>query len=82
MDVEKHEFGITSNCTIRPEAYRSMLCEQGDTQTEERHKAFAACGLIDSRVHRLPLFQSKDKLKTLMIGSVLLERVGEVTLTL
>jgi hypothetical protein len=33
-------------------------------------------------VHRLPLFQSKDKLKTLMIGSVLLERVGEVTLTL
>jgi hypothetical protein len=38
-------------------------------------------GLI-SRVHRLPLFRSKDKLKTPMIGSVLLEGVGEVTLTL
>ena len=50
MDVEKQEFGITSDCTIQPESYRSMLCEQGDTQTEERHKAFAACGLI-SRVH-------------------------------
>jgi hypothetical protein len=78
MDVERQEFGITGGCTIQPEAYRSMLCEQGDTQTEERHKAFAACGFI-SRVHRLPLFRSKDKL---MIGSVLLEGVGEETLTL
>jgi hypothetical protein len=26
MDVEKQEFGITSDCTIQPEAYRSMLC--------------------------------------------------------
>jgi hypothetical protein len=34
-----------------------------------------ACGLI-SRVHGLPLFRSKDKLKTIMIGSVLLEGVG------
>jgi hypothetical protein len=57
MDVEKQEFGITSDCTIQLEPYRSMLCEQGDTQTEERHKAIAACGLI-SRVHRLPLFRS------------------------
>jgi hypothetical protein len=81
MEVDRQEFAISGDCTIQPEAYRSMLCEQGDTQAEERHKAFTACGLI-SRVHRLPLFRSKDKLKTLMIGSVLLEGVGETTLTL
>jgi hypothetical protein len=27
MDFEKQEFGITSDCTIQPESYRSMLCE-------------------------------------------------------
>jgi hypothetical protein len=81
MEVDRQEFAISGDCTIQPEAYRSMLCEQGDTQAEARRKAFAACGLI-SRVHSLRLFRSKDKLKTLMIGSVLLEGVGETTLTL
>ena len=81
MDPEKQEFSITNDCSIQPEAYRSMLCEQGDTQGDERHKAFTACGLI-SRVQRLQLFLSKEKMKMILMGSVLLEGMGEPTLML
>lgn len=81
MDVDKQEFGVTSDCVIQPEAYRSMLSEQADSQSEDRHKAFTACGLV-SRVQKLPLFRLKEKLKLLLIGSVLLEGFGEATLTL
>lgn len=81
MDVDKQEFGITSDCIIQPEAYRSMLSELGDSQSEDRQKAFTACGLI-SRVHKLPLFRLKEKLKLLLIGSVLLERFGKANLNL
>jgi hypothetical protein len=31
IDVERQEFGITSDSTIQPEAFRIMLCESGDT---------------------------------------------------
>jgi hypothetical protein len=80
-DAEKQEFGISNVCVIQPEACRRMLSEQGDSQIEDRHKAFMACGLI-SRVQKLPLYRLKNKLKLLMIGSVMLEGADEATLTL
>lgn len=81
MDVLKWDYSISMDCVIQPEQYRSMLCEQGDTQTDDRHEAFMSCGLI-SRVQKLQMFSSKEKIKLLMIGSVLLEGGGEPTITL
>lgn len=81
MDVLKWDYSISMDCVIQPEQYRSMLCEQGDTQTDDRHEAFMSCGLI-SRVQKLQMFSSKEKIKLLMIGSVLLEGGGEPKITL
>ena len=47
-----------------------MLCEQGDTRTDDRHIAFESCGLI-CRVSRLQFFTKNEKLKSFLIGSVL-----------
>ena len=58
-----------------------MLCEQGDTQAEDRHEAFISCGLI-SRVQRLQVFSKSEKLKLLLMGAVLLEGSNEATLSL
>ena len=55
-----------------------MLCEQGDTQAEDRHEAFITCGLI-SRVQRLQVFF--EKLKLLLTGAVLHKGSTEATLT-
>ena len=49
MDPEKLEYSISTDLVLQPELYRSMVCEQGDTQSDDRHSAFMSCGLI-SRV--------------------------------
>ena len=72
MDTEKLDYSISTDLVLQPEAYRSMICEQGDTQTDDQHPAFTACGLI-SRVQSLALFSNKEKLKLMLIGSVLVE---------
>lgn len=81
VDVPKWDYSISTDLVLQPEEYRSMICEQADTQTEDQHPAFTACGLI-SRVQLLLLFSNKEKLKLLMIGSVLMEGSNEPTLTL
>ena len=81
MDTGKLDYSISTDLVLQPEAYRSMVCEQGDTQTDDQHPAFTACGLI-SRVQSLKLFQNKEKLKLLLVGAVLIEGNDEPTLTL
>ena len=81
MDSGKWDYSISTDLVLQPEAYRSMVCEQADTQTEDQHPAFTACGLM-SRVQTLLIFSNKEKLKLLLIGSVLIEGSGEPTLTL
>ena len=58
-----------------------MVCEQGDTQTDDQHPAFTACGLI-SRVQSIALFSNKEKLKLMLVGSVLIEDVDDPSLSL
>jgi hypothetical protein len=81
MDIGKWDYSMSTDFVLQPEAYRSMVCEQSISQTEDQHPAFTACGLI-SRVQSLPLFSNKEKLKLLMIGSVLIEGSSEPTLSL
>ena len=81
MDTEKLDYSISTDLVLQPEAYRSMICEQGDTQTDDQHPAFTACGLI-SRVQSLALFSNKEKLKLMLIGSVLVEGSAEPSLSL
>ena len=81
MDSGKWDYSISTDLVLQPEAYRSMVCEQADTQTEDKHPAFTACGLM-SRVQSLLIFSNKEKLKLLLIGSVLIEGIAEPTLTL
>ena len=52
MDAEKMDYSITTDFVLQPEVYRDMLCEQGDSQANNRHLAFISCGLI-SRIKRL-----------------------------
>jgi hypothetical protein len=70
MDKTKMDYSVSTDLLLQVEVYRSMLCEQGDTRAEDRHSAFISCGLI-SRVHRLPSFTKTEKLKLLLVGSVL-----------
>ena len=81
MDNRRWDYSISTDLVLQTELYRSMVCEQGDTQSEDRHMAFESCGLI-SRVQKLRLFQEKDKLKLLLTGSVLVECTTDPTLTL
>ena len=81
MDPEKWEYSISTDLVLQPEAYRRMVCEQGDTQTDDQHPAFTACGLI-SRVQSLALFSNKEKLKLMLVGSVLIEGSAEPSLSL
>jgi hypothetical protein len=81
MDPEKWEYSIGTDLVLQPEAYRRMVCEQGDTQTDHHHPAFTACGLI-SRVQSLALFSNKEKLKLVLVGSVLIEGSAEPSLSL
>ena len=81
MDKSKMDYSTTTDFVLQTEVYRCMLCEQGDTQAEDRHEAFISCGLI-SRVQRLQVFSKFEKLKLLLTGAVLLEGSAEATLTL
>jgi hypothetical protein len=45
-------YSVSTDLMLQVEVYRAMLCEQGDTRTEDRHSAFVSCVLI-SRVSRL-----------------------------
>ena len=81
MDAEKMDYSITADFVLQPEVYRAMLCEQGDSQADNRHLAFISCGLIN-RIHRLQVFRKTEKLKLLLIGSVMLESLDDPTLTL
>jgi hypothetical protein len=56
MDTERREYAITTDLALQTEVYRRMLCEQGETQAEDRIPAFMSCGLI-SRVYRLQFFK-------------------------
>jgi hypothetical protein len=81
MDPKKREYGVTTDVTLQTEVYRRMLCEQADTQPEDRKPTFMSCGLI-SRVQRLQFFFKTEKLKLLLMGCVMLEGSAEPTLTL
>jgi hypothetical protein len=52
MELDRREYSITYDLVLQAEVYRRMLCEQGDTQAEDRMKIFMSRGLI-SRVHRI-----------------------------
>ena len=80
MDAQKRNYSIRADVTLQADYYRSMLFEQGDTQLEDRHTAFTACGLMN-RVQKLPVLGENGKLKLLLIGSVLADN-NEVTLGL
>lgn len=81
MEIARREYGITYDLVLQAEVYRRMLCEQGDTQAEDRIEAFMSCGLI-SRVHRISVFSKTEKLKLILMGCVLLEGSYEPSLGL
>jgi hypothetical protein len=81
MELDRREYGITYDLVLQAEVYRRMLCEQGDTQSEDRMEIFMSCGLI-SRVHRISVFSKTEKLKLLLMGSVLMEGSYEPSLNL
>ena len=81
MDPQKQDHCISPDVTLQPEEYRSMICEQYETQSGHRHEAFAACSLV-GRVQRLYIFQDKAKLKLFLTGSVLMEGSAEPSLAL
>ena len=80
-DPQKQDHCISPDVTLQPEEYRSMICEQYETQSGHRHEAFAACSLV-GRVQRLYIFQDKAKLKLFLTGSVLMEGSAEPSLAL
>jgi hypothetical protein len=62
MDAEKMDYSITTDFLLQSEVNPAMLCEQGDSQADNRHLAFILCGLI-SRIHRPQVFRKTEKLK-------------------
>lgn len=81
MDKKRQDYCTSTDLILQTELYRSMLCEQGDTIPGDRHEAFMSCGIM-SRVSSLRIFQEKEKLKSLLTGSVLIECSSDPTLTL
>lgn len=81
MDLPRQDYAISPDVTLQPEEYRSMLCEQYETQSGHRHEAFAACALV-GRVQRLFMFRDRTKLKLLLTGSVLIESTVDPSLSL
>ena len=71
MDIEKWDYSISSDVVLQPKEYLSMLSEQGDTRSGNRHLAFTACGLI-SMVFKLEILHNTGKVKLLLTGSVML----------
>jgi hypothetical protein len=80
MESQRRDFATSSDFILQTEVYRSMINEQGDTPTGDRHEAFESCGIL-GRVP-LPLSQKKEKLKALLTGFVFVECTTETTLTL
>jgi hypothetical protein len=80
MDTKRRDFATSTDYILQTEAYRSMINEQGDTPTGDRHAAFESCGILG----RVPLliFQNKEKLKSLITGFVLVECTTAPTLSL
>jgi hypothetical protein len=78
MDLDRREYGITYDLVLQAEINRRMLC---DMQAEDRLETFMSCGLI-SRVHRISVFSKTEKLKLMLMGSVLLEGSYESSLNL
>ena len=81
MDSKRREYSVASDVSLQTEVYRRMLCEQSDTQADDRKEAFMSCGLL-SRVQRLQIFTKTEKLKLLLMGCILLEGSSEPTLSL
>jgi hypothetical protein len=73
MEKERREYAITSDLALQAEVHRPMICEQGDTQAEERIPTFMSCGLISLKTQKLKLF---------LMGCVLLAGYDEPTLSL
>ena len=46
METQRRDFATGTDFILKTEVYRSMLNEQGDTQTGDRHKAFESCGIF------------------------------------
>ena len=80
MDPEELEYSISTDLVLQPELYRSIVCEQGDTQSDDRHNVFMSCGLI-SRVQKLAFVRDKEKMKLFLTGSVLLDFTADPTLS-
>jgi hypothetical protein len=81
MDVEKLEFCVTLDCALQVEEYRSLLCEQAETDKSDRHTTFISSGLT-SQIQKLVFFRDRDKLKFLITGAVQVEGIGIATLTI
>ena len=81
MDLERREYAVTTDMALQTEVYRRLLCEQGDTQAEDRICSFLSCGLI-SRVQRVQVFLKAENLKLILMGCVLLEGATEASLSL
>lgn len=72
------DYSATTDLTLQVEVYLSMLSEQeGDTRSE----AFVSSGLL-SRVQKLLFFTKNEKLKLLLVGSILKQGSSESTLSL
>ena len=61
MDSKRREYSAASDATLRTEVYWRMLCEQSDTQADDRKQTFMSCGFL-SRVQRLQIFVKKTYL--------------------
>ena len=81
MDLERREYSVTTDMALQTDVYRRLICEQGDTQAEDRISAFLSCGLIN-RVQRIQVFQKTEKLKLILTGCVLLEGSTEASFSL
>ena len=76
------DYSVTTDLTLQVEVYLSMLSEQeGDSRSEDRHEAFVSSALI-SRVQKLLVFTKNEKLKLLLVGSILKQGSSESTLSL
>ena len=81
MDAEKLEFCVTPDSALQVEEYRSLLCEQAETDKSDRHTTFISSGLI-SQIQKLVFFRDRDKLKFLITGAFQLDGIGIATLTI
>ena len=72
---------MTTDMVIKPEVYRSTICEMSDSLPEDVIPVFTSCSLI-SRMQVLTVFRDKTKVKLLLTRTVMIETFTEPTLTL